>query len=110
MGDIWGYNDGNGRLKSDYKSSQTGVIYPAGTNISLVIINDTETKKILDAAAAEQLSEADAADNAVSAEDMAEGADEGGETAAEPVSGDAADAFNAVMDNAKKRAEELDGE
>ena len=63
-----------------------------------------------DAAAAEQLSEADAADNAVSAEDMAEGADEGGETAAEPVSGDAADAFNAVMDNAKKRAEELDGE
>lgn len=63
-----------------------------------------------DAAAAEQLSEADAADNAVSAEDMAEGADEGGETAAEPVSGDAAAAFNAVMDNAKKRAEELDGE
>lgn len=54
MGDIWGYNDGNGRLKADYKSSQTGVIYPAGTNISLVIINDTETKKILDAAAAEQ--------------------------------------------------------
>lgn len=54
MGDIWGYNDGNGRLKADYKSSQTGVVYPAGTNISLVIINDTETKKILDAAAAEQ--------------------------------------------------------
>lgn len=54
MGDIWCYNDGNGRLKADYKSSQTGVIYPAGTNISLVIINDTETKKILDAAAAEQ--------------------------------------------------------
>ena len=54
MGDIWGYNDGNGRLKADYKSSQTGVIYPAGTNISLVIINDTETKKILEAAAAEQ--------------------------------------------------------
>lgn len=54
MGDIWSYNDGNGRLKADYKSSQTGVIYPAGTNISLVIINDTETKKILDAAAAEQ--------------------------------------------------------
>lgn len=54
MGDIWGYNDGNGRLKADYKSSQTGVIYPAGTNISLVIINDTETKKILAAAAAEQ--------------------------------------------------------
>lgn len=54
MGDIWSYNDGNGRLKADYKSSITGVIYPAGTNISLVIINDTETKKILDAAAAEQ--------------------------------------------------------
>lgn len=54
MGDIWSYNDGNGRLKSDYKSSITGVIYPAGSSISLVIINDAETKKILDAAAAEQ--------------------------------------------------------
>lgn len=54
MGDIWSYNDGNGRLKADYKSSITGVIYPAGSSISLVIINDAETKKILDAAAAEQ--------------------------------------------------------
>lgn len=54
MGDIWGYNDGNGRLKADYKSSKTGVIYPAGSSISMVIINDAETKKILDAAAAEQ--------------------------------------------------------
>lgn len=54
MGDIWGYNDGNGRLRSDYKSSITGVIYPAGTSISMVIINDAETKKIIDAAAAEQ--------------------------------------------------------
>lgn len=54
MGDIWSYNDGNGRLKADYKSSITGAIYPAGTNITLAIINDTETKKIIDAAAAEQ--------------------------------------------------------
>lgn len=54
MGDIWSYNDGNGRIKADYKSSQTGVIYPAGTDILMAIINDTETKKILDAAAAEQ--------------------------------------------------------
>ena len=54
MGNIWSYNDGNGRLKADYKSSITGVIYPAGSSISLVIINDAETKKILDAAAAEQ--------------------------------------------------------
>ncbi len=45
MGDIWGYNDGNGRLKADYKSSKTGVIYPAGSSISMVIINDAETKK-----------------------------------------------------------------
>lgn len=54
MGDIWGYNDGNGRLRADYKSSITGVIYPAGTSITMVIINDAETKKIIDAAAAEQ--------------------------------------------------------
>lgn len=54
MGDIWGYNDGNGRLRADYKSRITGVIYPAGTSISMVIINDAETKKIIDAAAAEQ--------------------------------------------------------
>lgn len=54
MGDIWSYNDGNGRLKTDYKSSITGVIYPAGSSISMVLINDAETKKFLDAAAAEQ--------------------------------------------------------
>lgn len=54
MGDIWSYNDGNGRLKTDYKSSITGVIYPAGTSISLVIINDAETKKFRDAVAEEQ--------------------------------------------------------
>ncbi len=54
MGDIWSYNDGNGRLKADYKSSVTGVIYPAGTNITMVIINDSATKNFLDAAAAEQ--------------------------------------------------------
>lgn len=54
MGDIWSYNDGNGRLKAAYKSSITGVLYPAGSDISMVIIGDAETKKILDAAAAEQ--------------------------------------------------------
>lgn len=54
MGDIWSYNDGNGRLKAAYKSSITGVLYPAGSDISMVIMGDAETKKILDAAAAEQ--------------------------------------------------------
>lgn len=54
MGDIWSYNDGNGRLKADYKSSITGVIYPAGSDITIVIANDSATKKFLDAAAAEQ--------------------------------------------------------
>lgn len=54
MGDIWNYNDGTGRLKTDYKSSVTGVIYPAGSDIQLVIINDANTKEILDNIAAEQ--------------------------------------------------------
>lgn len=54
MGDIWSYNDGNGRLKAAYKSSATGTLYPAGTDISMAIISDANTKKILDAAAAEQ--------------------------------------------------------
>lgn len=54
MGDIWSYNDGYGRLKAAYKSSITGVLYPAGSDISMVIMGDAETKKILDAAAAEQ--------------------------------------------------------
>ena len=54
MGDIWSYNDGNGRLKADYKSNKTGVIYPAGSSISLVIINDAKTKKFLDSIADEQ--------------------------------------------------------
>ncbi len=58
-----------------------------------------------DAEAAEQLSEADAADNAVSAEDLAEGADEAAATET-----DATDALNAVLDNAAKRAEEMDEE
>ncbi len=56
-----------------------------------------------DAGAAEALSEADAADNAVSAEDMAEG--EGDSTPT-----DASDAFDAVMANAEARAEEMDEE
>lgn len=54
MGDIWSYNDGNGRLKTAYKSSITGTLYPAGSDISMIIIVDAETKKFLDAAAAEQ--------------------------------------------------------
>lgn len=54
MGDIWRYNDGNGRLKSDYKSSTTGVIYPAGSIISLVIIDDADTENFRDAVADEQ--------------------------------------------------------
>lgn len=54
MGDIWIYNDGKGRLKADYKSSITGVIYPAGTDISVAIANDSVTKKFLDDSAAEQ--------------------------------------------------------
>lgn len=54
MVDIWSYNDGKGRLKADYKSSITGVIYPAGTDITMAIANDSATKKFLDNAAAEQ--------------------------------------------------------
>lgn len=54
MGDIWSYNDGNGRLKDNYTSSITGVLYPAGSDIALTIINDAETKKFKDAVVAEQ--------------------------------------------------------
>lgn len=54
MGDIWSYDDGNGRLKDNYTSSITGILYPAGSDISLTIINDAETKKFIDAVAAEQ--------------------------------------------------------
>lgn len=54
MSNIWSYNDGNGLLKADYKSSTTGVIYPAGSSILMVIINDIGTKKFRDAVADEQ--------------------------------------------------------
>lgn len=54
MGDIWSYNDGNGRLKDNYTSSITGVMYPAGSDIAITIINDAETKKFHDAVVAEQ--------------------------------------------------------
>ncbi len=57
-----------------------------------------------DAGAAEALSEADAADNAVSAADMNEGE---GETS-DSTTTDASDALSAVMENAEKRAEEMD--
>lgn len=53
MDDVWSYDDGHGRLKANYKSSVTGVLYPAGTPITSVVTLDAATKKNLDAAAAE---------------------------------------------------------
>ena len=62
MSNIWSYNYyGNGRLKDDYKSSTTGVIYPAGSSMSLVIANEAKMKKFIEkkrAAAAKAWSDA----------------------------------------------------
>ncbi len=93
------------------------LLYRTAKGVRVMRVNEDElvygmaiSEHSEDADAAEALSEADAADNAVSAEDMSDGADESAVDAGEAAESksDATDAFNAMMENAEKRADEMD--
>lgn len=58
ISEAWKYNDGNGRLKSEYVSKVTGAIYPVRFSIPFIVELENEARKKKAAAAAKAWSDA----------------------------------------------------